>query len=66
MPGSQAWEPDLELGTLNLVEEPLQYNYFLACGSSTQWVWDLMYIVKVPSYHLVMPSLLLGVGYIYW
>lgn len=38
----QTVEPDVGLRTLAPVGEPLQYNYFPGCESSTWRVWDLI------------------------
>ena len=40
VPDSQAGEPDVGLGTLTPVEEPLQY-YSPVCGSPTWGIFDL-------------------------
>ena len=60
-------EPDVGFRTLTPVGEPLQYNYFPVCMSSTWHVWDLIVSQKCPSYHLVVASSLsLDVEYLFW
>lgn len=63
----QAREPDLELRTLILVGEDLQYNYFSICELPTWQVWDSIMLQICPSYHLIVVySLSLDVKYLFW
>ena len=65
IPDPQAGEPDLQFRILTPVGEPLQYSYFLACGSSTQQLRDLLIWQKCPFYHLIVtPLFSLGIGYL--
>ena len=65
-PDPQAGEPYVGLRVLSPVGEPLWYNYFPVCGSSTQLVWDLIVLQMHPSYCLVVASLSLDVGYLFF
>ena len=51
LPEPQAGEPNVWFRSLTLMGEPVQYNYFLVCGTSTQWVLDLILLLLCPFYH---------------
>ena len=51
------WEPEVVLGTLTPVGDPLQYSSFSVYGLPTQWVWDCLYHVSTFSCHLDVASL---------
>ena len=66
MPDPQGEEHNVGLTTLTPVGEPLQYNYFLVCGSPIWQVWNLIILQKHPSCHLIVASSLsLGVEYLF-
>lgn len=48
MPNCQARKPDINLRTLTLMGELLQYNYSPLCGSLTQGGMGSDYIVNMP------------------
>ena len=61
---TQAGEPDVGPRTFTIVQELLWYYCSPDCASLTQQVWALVFIMIVPSYHLIVASCLsLNVGY---
>ena len=59
MPDIQAWEPDVGLGTLTPMGQPLQYSYFPVSGISTQLIWSCLYHVITPPTIMMWPPLCL-------
>ena len=60
----QGQKPDVGFRTFTIVQELLWYYCSPDCASLTQQVWALVFIMIVPSYHLIVASCLsLNVGY---
>ena len=65
--GSSGWEPNVGFRTSTAVGELLWYYCFPVCGSPTQRVWDVIFIMTVP-----LPTshcsffLSLDMGHLFW
>ena len=63
----RAWKPDMGFRTFTTVGELLWFYCSPACGSPTQWVWDLISLWLCPFHCLVVSSSLsLDVGYLFF